>query len=420
MTCTEGYPVFRRRVPLAPLALAFTVLANGPAMADEESGSLADAVTGGETHVALRYRFEHVDQDGFTARANASTVRLRLNHLTSAWRGWRAFGEYDYVGELFVDDFNSGGGTTPNRGNYPVVADPEGADLNQLYADYAARGWRLRFGRQRILLDDQRFIGGVGWRQNEQTFDAVSIAGLAPGNSEVLYAWVGNANRIFGDTVPAGDHRMNTHLLNVRVPVGDRHQVTPYAYYIDNEDDPTASTSTIGVRAGGDLKTPIGVVSWLAELATQSDAANAPVGYDARYWRLEARWQLPEELPAVGLGFASLGGDRSAPGRAFRTPLATLHAFQGWADQFLVTPDAGVADVYGSVSYAPRGWRLEGIFHRFSAEDGGDTFGHELDLSATRPLGSRHALTLKAAFFDSRSAAFADTTGAWLVFTADY
>lgn len=420
MTCTEGHPVFRRRIPLAPLALAFTVVAHGPAMADEESRSLADAVTAGETHVALRYRFEHVDQDGFTARANASTVRLRLNHLTSAWRGWRAFGEYDYVGELFADNFNSAGGSTPNRGNYPVVADPEGADLNQLYADYAARGWRLRFGRQRILLDDQRYVGGVGWRQNEQTFDAVSAAGSAPGNSEVFYAWVSNANRIFGETVPAGDHRMSTHLLNVRVAVGDSHAVTPYAYYIDNEDDPTASTSTIGVRAGGDLETANGVVRWLAELATQSDAAQAPVDFDARYWRLEAGWQPPGELPVVGLGVASLGGDRSAPGRAFRTPLATLHAFQGWADQFLVTPDAGVTDAYGSIACAPRGWRLEGIFHRFSAEDGGETFGRELDLSATRPVGSRYAVTLKAAFFDGRSAGFVDTTKAWLVFTADY
>lgn len=403
----------------ALLALAVAMAAGGP-VSGQEHATLADAVKTGEAHVALRYRFEHVNQDGFTDEANASTLRLRLDYLTSTWRGWRAFAEFDYVGELFVDDFNSGGGTTPGRSNYPVVADPEGADLNQLYADYDARGWRLRFGRQRILLDDQRFVGGVGWRQNEQTFDAISVARTAPGSSEVFYAWVGNTNRIFGDTVPAGDNRMSTHLLNARVPLSDWLIVTPYAYYIDNDDDPVASTATFGLRGDGELKTKKGALTWLAEFATQYDAANAPVDFNARYWHLDARWQPPGNLPAAGLGVASLGGDRSASGAAFRTPLATLHAFQGWADQFLVTPDAGIVDIYGSLGYGRHGWRFEGVFHHFSAEDGGGFFGRELDLSAARPLTSRYLLTFKAAFFDGRSPTFADTAKVWLMITAAY
>lgn len=411
--------MFRRRLWPALLALASAAIAGGTVTA-AESTTPAEAVTAGETHVALRYRFEHVDQDGVAEEANASTVRLRLNHRTSSWRGWRGFGEFDYVGELFFDDFNGGGGTTPGRSNYPVVADPEGADLNQLYADYDTRGWRLRFGRQRILLDDQRFVGGVGWRQNEQTFDAVSASGAGPGNSEVFYGWVANANRIFGDTVPAGDHRMSTHLLNVRVPVSGELEVTPYAYYVDNEDDPAASTATFGIRAAGELDTAQGAVTWLAELATQSDAANAPIDYDARYWHLDARWQPPGALPALGLGLASLGGNGSARGAAFRTPLATLHAFQGWADQFLVTPDAGVVDVYGSARVRIERWQVDALFHHFSAEDGGETYGREVDLSATLPLGDRYALTLKAAFFDGRSPEFSDAVKTWLVVTADY
>jgi hypothetical protein len=38
---------------------------------------------------------------------------------------------------------------------------------------YATKALDLTLGRQRINLDDQRFVGSVGWRQNEQTFDAV-------------------------------------------------------------------------------------------------------------------------------------------------------------------------------------------------------------------------------------------------------
>ena len=125
------------------LPVVFAIVASGP-VEGEEPASLADAVGTGEAHVALRYRIEHVDQGGFADQANVSTLRVRLNYQTSVWRRWRAFGEFDYVGELFVNDFNAGGGTTPDRAHYPLVADPEGADLNQLYADYAAGSWRLR------------------------------------------------------------------------------------------------------------------------------------------------------------------------------------------------------------------------------------------------------------------------------------
>lgn len=101
-----------------------------------------------------------------------------------------------------------------------------------------------------------------------------------------------------------------------------------------------------------------------------------------------------------------------------RTRLATLHAFQGWADQFLLTPDAGIVDIYGSLGYARYGWRFEGIFHHFSAEDGGGSYGRELDFSATRPLRGRYTLMLKSAIFDGDSPVFPSTTKAWLMITA--
>jgi hypothetical protein len=405
--------MFLRRLPPVLFALLASMPALGQALAGGESKARAD----GQAHAALRYRFEYVDQDGFNEVARASTVRLRLNYLTPVWRGWSAFGEFDYVGELFFDEFNSGGGTSPERSQYPVVPDPKGADLNQLYADYRAMDWLLRLGRQRILLDDQRFVGGVGWRQNEQTFDAISIAGNALG-AEVFYAWLGNTNRIFGDGVPAGDHRMSTHLLNVGISVGGGNKITPYVYYIDDEDEPGFSTRTFGLRIDGAREAAAGRFSWLLEYARQFDAANAPVEFDAAYLHLDVHWRPAENWPTAGLGIASLAGDSTMPGAAFRTPLATLHAFQGWADQFLVTPDSGVVDWYGSVSYKSKSWEWDAAYHHFSPEDGAGSFGRELDLSATRPLGDRYVLTFLAAFFDGRSPGFSDAMKAWLMLTA--
>ncbi len=56
---------------------------------------------------------------------------------------------------------------------YPVVADEEAYEINRFqFTNTSLPGTTLTLGRQRILLDDQRFIGNSGWRQNEQTFDA--------------------------------------------------------------------------------------------------------------------------------------------------------------------------------------------------------------------------------------------------------
>ena len=160
----------------AMLAAIIVFSLPAPAAAEPDThGDIASAITSGDASIDLRYRYEFVDQDSFTEDANASTLRLRLNYKTGMWRGWSGFVEFDQVMEVLVDDFNSGAGTSgPNRSQYPVVADPNGSDLNQLYLQYAPNeDWQTRVGRQRILLDDQRFVGGVGWRQNEQTYDGL-------------------------------------------------------------------------------------------------------------------------------------------------------------------------------------------------------------------------------------------------------
>jgi hypothetical protein len=50
-----------------------------------------------------------------------------------------------------------------------TIADPQTLGLNRLQVQYATKALTVTLGRQRINLDDQRFVGSVGWRQNEQT-----------------------------------------------------------------------------------------------------------------------------------------------------------------------------------------------------------------------------------------------------------
>ncbi len=178
----------------------------------DEGDDLVTAITSGKAGINVRARFEGVDKDNLLKDANALPVRLRLNYRTGKWQGWSAFAEYDHVFHV-IRDFNAGGGTTPAKdGVYQTVADPKGSDLNQLYLDYAASDdWKFRIGRQRVNLDNERFVGGVGWRQNEQTYDAFAVSSSAISKTALTYAYVGQVRRIFGQTFAGGSMNVNTH-----------------------------------------------------------------------------------------------------------------------------------------------------------------------------------------------------------------
>lgn len=402
----------------AALSAALLMSLTALAVAEEDTNTdLAAAIASGDANVDLRYRYEFVDQDAFAENANASTLRLRLNYKTGGWRDWSGFIEFDQVMEVLVDDFNSGGGTSgPNRSQYPVVADPDGSDLNQLYLQYAPNDdWKTRVGRQRILLDDQRYVGGVGWRQNEQTYDGISVEYKGFEKTRIFYSYVANVNRIFGSEVPAGDHDQDTHLLNAKVGLNEGWDVVGYAYLIDNDDAPAFSTNTFGIRVNGDFALGDGRAAVLADIARQSDAGNAPVSFDTEYFRLQGTWTL--DALVLGLGYESLGSDN---GQGFRTPLATLHAFNGWADQFLGTPPTGLEDLYLKAAYKLKPWSFQFVYHDFSAEAGGGDYGSEIDLSAGRGFGQRYKLLLKLAAFNADSTAFTDTTKAWLMLSAGF
>lgn len=405
------------RTALLIAALFVTPVASGQEA--EGNRDIATAITSGDADLAFRYRYEFVDQDSFGDDANASTLRVRLNYETGVWQAFSGFVEFDHVFEVLLNDFNSGAGTSgPDRNRYPVVADPKGSDLNQIYLQYAPdEDWRVRVGRQRINLDDQRYVGGVGWRQNEQTFDSVSVRYLGFRDTTIFYSYVDNVNRIFGNEVPDGDHEQNTHLLNGSVKLSDAWTVVGYAYLIDNDDAPAFSTNTFGVRVNGNIKFGDDSLALLGEVATQSDAGNNPASFDAEYFRIQGIWSVGSLGLGAGIGFESLGSDNA---QGFRTPLATLHPHNGWADQFLATPPGGLEDLSLRFSYTYRAWDFILRYHDFSAESGGADYGSEIDLSAGRSFGDQYGLLLKLAAFDADDPPFVDTTKLWVMLTASF
>jgi len=401
------------RLPAA-MILAAGFIANA-ALAAEEG---AEKSRWGDVRLDFRYRLELVDQEPFTEDATASTLRTRINYQSPDADGVSVFAEYDYVAEIGADDYNAGSGNTPDRTQYPVVADPDGGDLNQAYLQFARSGHQVRAGRQRIVFDNARFVGDVGWRQNPQTYDAFSYAFKSEGGLQFTAAYVNKVLRIFGDDVPAGKHDNDTVLVNFSRALEGVGTIGAYWYDIDNDDSAAFSTTTWGARFNGTTALNDTKLGYGLEFAKQGENANNPTPFDANYYRLD----LSAGFGAVTLyaGFESLGGDQDRAGQSFRTPLATLHAFNGWADKFLATPDAGLEDAFIGAKGKVGSWDWNVLYHDFSAESGSQDFGCELDASLSTKLAGKFGLLLKAADFNSDSPAYGDTRKIWVQLTAGF
>jgi Alginate export len=377
---------------------AFLGAAYPSALRAAEGDDFGVLLKDGKFNASLRYRYEWVDQaccdptlppgSDFGKDANASTLRTRLSFQTGTWYHAQAFVEVEDVSTVFANQYNAGGGNTLSRADFPEVNDPQVTELNQVYLDYKGFGpLNLRVGRQRIEFNNQRFIGAVGWRQNDQTFDA-ALAEYAHSRFTARYSYVQKVHRIFGDDVAAGKHKQNgTHLLDVSGDVGSWGKLAAYYYYIDDQVTPLFSTSSAGARFVGQHPLEKLTVRYALEYARQQDAADNPASYDANYAHID----LGVIVAAldIGVGYELLSGD--SDGR-FVTPLATLHAFNGWADKFIFggtgNPPGGLEDTYANVQYKFGEYLAEVVYHDFQSDDSGDSFGNEVDLHVGRPFGS--------------------------------
>lgn len=360
----------------------------------------------------LRYRHEAVSDDAFVRDASADTLRLRLGYRHAWASQWSAGLEFEGIAAL-DDRFNS---TANGETAYPVVADPAALEVNQAWLRWQGNKAGATLGRQRLLLDNQRFVGNVGWRQNEQTYDGL-VADFSPRDGLVLrYGWLDRVHRVFSDEARdplARERRLDAHLANANWQTAAG-TVVAYGYWLEDEDVAGASTRTLGLRWTGGRELAATKLGWTLEFANQRDYAGNPLQVDADYFLVEpsaTAWGLTWKL-----GWEQLGGNG---GTAFQTPLATLHAFNGWADKFLVTPANGLDDRYASVSgkfgsgklQDKLGWTV--AWHDFDADRGGADYGREWDASLSFPLPGGLSGLLKLA--DYQSDGFArDTRKIWL------
>jgi hypothetical protein len=366
----------------------------------------------------LRLRAENVDQDGLANDAHATTLRARLGFETG--KAWNTALLVEGEGIVPIQHDYRPDPTVPSMTTYPVVPDAEGYEINRFQlTNTSLPGTTLTLGRQRIALDDQRFVGPVGWRQNEQTFDAFRVVNRSVSNLVIDATYFSQVNRLFGEDSPQGDYQGDSTLLNVSYQ-SKAGKLTAFSYLLDFENIvgvPAAvrdSTNTYGLRFAGEKNAGKVKLGYSVSYAQQSDYADNPLDFDLdyRFAELTATYKQFN----LGYGVELMQGNGV---KGFSTPLATLHKFQGWADKFLTTPANGLEDKYLTAGITLKGvgmldtLSLSTQYHDYRAERLDLDYGDELDVSLTAKYKRVNVMLKFADFQQGVLASARDTQKVW-------
>jgi len=391
-------------------ALSVCLILTGVSNAANAEDSFYQALSSGKASANFNLRYEDVSQDNALKDASALTLRTRLGYTSGSLNGWSVMFEVEDNRIVMGQGDYTVGPTGYNLGEYSVIADPEFTEVDQAFVQYKNNNVTLKLGRQVIALDGQRFVGHVGWRQDRQTFDGATVMYSVNDKLKVQYSYLNQRNRIFAEAadLDAKDHLLN---LNYQTSIGT---LTAYSYLLEVDNDTVNALDTYGVSFKGATKPQNkGDVKFLyaLEYATQT-SESASSEFDADYMFAEVGVSL--SAVTAKIGYEVLGSDNGNYG--FSTPLATLHKFNGWSDQFLGTPPQGLVDVIFTLSGKVAGGSWLAAYHDFSADISTvsvDDLGNEINLQYVRPFADNYTAAIKYATYSGESGRI-DTDKVWL------
>ena len=393
------------RKPIVLSLLAAGISSMAATSAVHAGDDFYEALSGGKVSFSARARYESVEQDNAKKDADAYTIRTTLGYKTGAFHGFSGFVEAEDVTELGSGHFND---KVNGDADYSVVADPDGTEMNQAYLQYNGFDTEFKFGRQELTYRGapfHRFVGNVLWRQNHQSYDAFTVSNSSIENLTANYAYINKVNSILGSTAD-----MDSHLVNLQytgLPIG---KLEGYGYFLEYEDAAAKSSQTIGLRLSGGQKVSDDLkVIYTAEYASQDEYKDgtmdeqgyylAEIGGKYKGWLAKFSYEMQE-------------GDGTS---SFKTPLGTNHAFQGWADTFLSTPNEGLEDMYVTVVGKVLGAKVVAVYHDFETDEGGIDAGDELDLLVAKTFSKHYTVGLKYADYDAGDlAGKVDTEKFWV------
>ncbi len=331
----------------------------------------------------IRPRYEGVN-DSVHTNANAFTARTKLT-INAGLFGVN--GLSTALGIISVNNFGAtnynagkgGHGNATNNSTYAKVVDPQAAMLSEAAINYKTGKLAAHFGRSNINLDNQRFIGTVGWRQLERSYDTSSLA-YNDKKLSLLGAF------IYGYAGVKGVTTTNTHsvILHAVYKVMPELKVTGYGYLIGSTSDTYGLALTGKVKAGAKF-------TYRAEYAIQQDPSiktpgTAKAKVKGSYINLDLGANISGLL--LGVNYESLSGQTgtgTSVKAGFNPALGTNHKFNGWADVFYVgknsAPTEGLVDMNFRAGYKAKGFgKLLAVYHMFDAESTSGTFGSEIDV----------------------------------------
>jgi len=419
--------------------------------------AFTDALAGGKASGNFRLRYEDVNVDSLTVEdATALTLRSRLGYETAPFHGFTAMLEFEDIHVVGGEDDYSPETIDPakpatNPYTYAAIVDPERTEINRAAIRY--RGvpkLDLSYGRQRIILDNQRFVGAVAWRQDEQTFDAFTAKYDGIPDWSFYYAYIDKVNGIASEKpIYNFDLDSSDNIFNIAYSGFVLGKITAYGYFLSNEEplsvlqnaapDVNAlnpalryqSNDTIGVRFDGVYILPTTLplrLFYTAEYAQQELTTPTDVEFDMDYSLVEAGVGYTTKFGMLSLKLAqeTLGSDTQDTAMAgFQTPYATKHAFNGWVDMFLNTPAGGLQDRYATLAAdLPFGVKFTAMYHKYEEEEGplsggGERkFGDELNVQLLKAFGPNYTLGVKYGKYSADSeiatATNIDTSKFWV------
>jgi hypothetical protein len=360
-----------------------------------QSNTVYDAISSGKVFANFRLRYEGVSQDNALQDADALTFRTRLGYTSGDLEGFSFTVEMeDNRIALGVGDYTVGP-SGYNPGIYSVIADPEFTELDQGFIQYKRDGFTAKLGRQVIALDNHRFVGHVGWRQDRQTFDAATVMYAPNKDLSMQYSYVDQRNRIFGEDA---DLDSADHLFNAGYQTGFG-KLVAYAYLLEVDNDIDNALDTYGVSFKGAQAFNDAKLLYAFEYASQSFESNN-IEFDADY--ILAELGASYSGITAKLAYEVLGSDDGNYG--FSTPLATLHKFNGWSDQFLNTPATGLIDTSFSLSGGLFGGKWLAVYHDYKADESSatlDEYGSEINLQYVTTFAENYEVAVKYADYSS-------------------
>ncbi|WP_390591448.1 hypothetical protein [Simiduia litorea] len=418
-------PSFTTAMPTIGSSLIALPLLMVALLASEPATSLEYNLDKHQFELGFRPRVAYVEGE---EDARAASLLLRLD-VRSHWRDdLSTLLEVDTVALGWEDEFSNG----ENFNGKPVIPDVGGIDLNQALVRYSASNrLQLSIGREAVNLGNERFVGTNSFWQNEQTLDMAGFNVDFASASNVSYRYVANANRISGDAAgkylspsdsnfeqnnglrPAqflGNHNHNTHLLFAEFKEWDYSRLQAYYLNIDIEEASALSNEALGLRY--EFKGRLHKLRSLAhaEYAFQ-ERPETNKGNLIHYYNIGAGFGY--QSSEISLNIETLG---EKYGTSFVTPLASLHDFNGWSDQFLITPKGGLRDYSMQYIWRKNPWKIDTRYHKFKADDNSTSYGREFDVDLSMNISGDSTLLLRYADFIADDDNYADERRIFLMY----